>query len=59
MHMFTTLIASLSLQGMGEAFMLDGAEEDACAFEVYIEQVLVPGLHEGQTVVMDNLSTHQ
>ncbi|GHO63909.1 hypothetical protein KSC_028010 [Ktedonobacter sp. SOSP1-52] len=54
----TTLIASLSLQGMGEAFILDGAE-DACAFEVDIEQVLAPSLHDGQTVVMDNLSTHQ
>ena len=53
-----TLIASLSLQGMGEALMLDGAE-DASAFEVYIEQVLAPSLQPGQTVVLDNLSTHQ
>lgn len=54
----TTLIASLSLQGMGEAFILEGAA-DALAFELYIEQILAPSLHGGQTVVMDNLSTHQ
>lgn len=53
----TTLIASLSLQGMGEAFLLPGAA-DALAFELYIEQVLAPSLHRGQTVVMDNLNTH-
>jgi transposase len=54
----TTLIASLSLQGMGEALMLEGSA-DACAFELYIEQILAPSLHPGQTVVMDNLSIHQ
>ena len=54
----TTLIASLSLSGMGEAFILEGSA-DAPAFEVYIEQVLAPSLHCGQTVVMDNLNTHQ
>ncbi|EFH89148.1 Transposase [Ktedonobacter racemifer DSM 44963] len=54
----TTLIASLSATGMGEALILDGAA-DACAFEMYIEQVLAPSLKPGQTVVMDNLSTHR
>lgn len=48
----TTLIASLSLSGMGEAFLLPGAA-DALAFDLYIEQVLAPSLHRGQTVVMD------
>ena len=52
-----TLIASLSLQGMGEALILEGAA-DASAFELYIEQILTPSLHSGQTVVMDNLSIH-
>lgn len=37
----TTLIASLSVAGMGEALLLDGAA-DARAFEMYIEQVLAP-----------------
>ena len=54
----TTLIASLSPHGMGEAMILQGSA-DALAFETYIEQVLAPSLHSGQTVVMDNLSTHQ
>lgn len=52
-----TLMASLSLSGMGEAFILVGAA-DAAAFEVYIEQVLVPRLHAGQLVFLDNLSIH-
>lgn len=53
----TTLLASLSLQGMGEAMILEGAA-DTLAFEVYIEQVLAPSLSAGQIVVLDNLSTH-
>jgi transposase len=54
----TTLIASLSRQGMGEAFILEGAA-DAVAFELYIEQILAPSLRRGQIVIMDNLSIHQ
>lgn len=53
----TTLLASLSPVGMGEAFLLEGAA-DGTAFEIYIEQILAPSLHPGQTVVMDNLNTH-
>ncbi len=53
-----TLIASLSMQGMGEALMLDGAA-DAAAFEVYVEQLLAPSLKPGQLVILDNLSIHQ
>jgi transposase len=54
----TTLIASLSLQGMGETFILEGAA-DAGAFAIYVEQVLAPSLQAGQIVVMDNGSIHQ
>lgn len=54
----TTLMASLSRQGMGEAFILEGAA-DAVAFELYIEQILAPSLRPGQIVIMDNLSIHQ
>jgi len=50
----TTLMASLSRQGMGEAFILEGAA-DAIAFELYIEQILAPSLHPGQIVIMDKL----
>lgn len=52
-----TLIAALSLQGIGEALMLDGAA-DAAAFEVYVEQLLAPSLKPGQIVILDNLSIH-
>jgi len=52
-----TLIAALSLSGMGEALMLDGAA-DAAAFEVYVEQLLAPSLKPGQIVILDNLSIH-
>ena len=52
-----TLLASLSLEGMGEALLLDGAA-DAAAFEVYIEQRLAPSLRPGQIVILDNLSIH-
>lgn len=54
----TTLIAALSLSGMGPALMFGGAT-DTAAFEVYIEQVLGPSLVPGQIVVMDNLSAHK
>ena len=54
----TTLIASLTLQGMGAALVLPGAT-DHLAFEAYIEQVLVPTLRAGQIVVIDNLSAHK
>ena len=53
----TTLLASLSLQGMGAAMILEGPI-DSIAFELYIEQLLAPSLQPGQIVVMDNLSSH-
>ena len=49
-----TLIASMSLHGMGESMCVEGAT-DARAFEVYVEHFLAPSLREGQVVVMDNL----
>jgi transposase len=52
-----TLIASLSLAGMGPAFVLDGAA-DSVAFELYVEQILAPSLKAGQIVILDNLSIH-
>jgi transposase len=53
-----TLLASLSLSGIGETMILEGAA-NAQVFEIYIEQVLAPSLHVGQVVVMDNLSIHK
>jgi transposase len=53
-----TLIASMSLYGMGESMCVEGAT-DAAAFEVYVEHFLAPTLGEGQVVVMDNLGAHR
>jgi transposase len=53
-----TLIASMSLHGMGESMCIEGAT-DAAAFEVYVEHFLAPSLCEGQVVVMDNLGAHR
>jgi transposase len=54
-----TLIASMSLYGMGESMCFEGATDKA-AFEVYVEHFfLAPSLTEGQVVVMDNLGAHR
>jgi transposase len=53
-----TLIASMSLSGMGETMCVEGAT-DALAFEVYVEHFLAPTLEEGQVVVFDNLGAHK
>jgi transposase len=54
----TTLIASITLHGMGESMCFEGAT-DAKAFEVYIEHFLAPTLSEGQVVILDNLGAHR
>jgi transposase len=54
----TTLLASLSVQGIGASMLLEGAT-NAAAFEIYLEQILLPSLAAGQIVVMDNLSAHK
>jgi hypothetical protein len=53
-----TLIASMSLSGMGESMCIEGAT-DARAFEAYVEHFLAPSLREGKMVVMDNLGAHR
>ena len=53
-----TLIASMSLHGMGEAMCVKGAT-DAKAFEVYVDHFLAPTLQPGQVVVFDNLGAHR
>ena len=52
-----TLLASLSLEGMGEAIMLKGAA-DSAVFELYIEEILAPSLQPGHIIILDNLNTH-
>jgi transposase len=54
----TTLIASMTLYGMGESMCFEGAT-DAKAFEVYMEHFLAPTLSEGQVVILDNLGAHR
>jgi transposase len=54
----TTLIAALTLEGMGAALILEGSA-NAITFELYVEQVLAKSLHGGQIVVMDNLQAHK
>jgi transposase len=54
----TTLIASMSLHGMGEAMCVEGAT-DAEVFEIYVEHFLAPTLEEGQVVVLDGLGAHR
>jgi transposase len=54
----TTLIASMSLHGMGESMCVEGAT-DAEVFEIYVEHFLAPTLSEGQVVVLDNLGAHR
>jgi transposase len=52
-----TFISDLSLGGLGELFLIDGAA-NGDLFEAYVEYILVPTLHPGETVIMDNLSIH-
>jgi transposase len=52
-----TVIAAMGLDGVRAPLMFPGAT-NAATFESYIEQVLVPELHEGDVVVFDNLSAH-
>lgn len=53
-----TMITDLSLHGLGEAFMIDGAV-NGDLFEAYIEHIFVPTLSSGEIVMMDNLSAHK
>ena len=54
----TTLLTSISLEGMGPSLAVEGATNRE-VFEAYVEQVLSPTLREGQVVVMANLSAHK
>jgi transposase len=54
----TTLIASMSLSGMGESMCVEGAT-DCEVFEIYVEHFLAPKLRERQVVVLDGLGAHR
>jgi transposase len=54
----TTLVAALTPEGLREPWLIEGAM-DTATFEWYITEQLVPTLHPGQVVVLDNLSAHK
>ena len=54
----TTFTGALRLNGMTAPMVLDGPM-DRAAFQAYIDQVLVPTLRRGDTVIMDNLPAHK
>jgi transposase len=54
----TTLLSSMSVEGMGPSLAVEGATNRE-VFETYVERVLAPTLRRGQLVVMDNLSAHK
>jgi transposase len=54
----TTLLASISFEGMGSSLVVTGTV-DATLFEAYLERVLLPHLRPGRILMMDNLCTHK
>jgi transposase len=54
----TTLLSSMSMEGMGTSLAVEGATNRE-VFETYVEQILAPPLRKGQVVVMDNLTAHK
>ena len=54
----TTFLAGLTCEGLVAPFVLDGPINAEC-FLAYVEQILVPVLREGDTVILDNLSSHK
>jgi hypothetical protein len=55
----TTLLASMSLQGMGPCMAVEGATTATVFEAAYVEKVLAPSLRSGQIVVVDNLGAHK
>jgi transposase len=53
-----TLLASMTMNGMQAAMAMEGAVDEV-VFEAYVCEILVPTLHPGQIVILDNLSSHK
>jgi transposase len=53
-----TLIAGMRTSGVVAPMALPGAV-DSVAFQTYVQEALVPELHEGDVVVMDTLQPHK
>ena len=54
----TTFTGTLRLNGMTAPMVPDGSM-NRLAFQAYIEQVLMPTLHRGDSVIMDSLPAHK
>ena len=54
----TTLVAGLRLSGMDAPMVIDGPINGE-SFLASVRQVLVPKLHPGDVVIMDNLGSHK
>jgi transposase len=54
----STFLAALRQEQITAPFLVDGPV-DAEVFLVYLQQVLVPCLQPGDTLILDNLSTHK
>ena len=54
----TTLLAAMTLDGMGQTMAVEGSTDQE-VFDAYVEHVLVPTLETGQVVILDNLSAHK
>lgn len=54
----TTLVAALDARGIRCSTTVDGAVNGE-VFDAFVNQVLAPTLKPGDTVVMDNLSSHK
>lgn len=53
-----TMLGALSCQGLDAVMTVEGAT-DAAVFRAFVSAVLVPTLHPGDIVVMDNLGAHK
>jgi transposase len=51
------VITALGLDGVRAPLAFPGST-DTAAFQTYVEQALVPELHEGDVVVFDNIKPH-
>ena len=54
----TTLLASITLEGMGPSMAVEGSTTKE-VFEAYLEQVLLSQVREGQVLIMDKLPAHK
>ena len=54
----TTFLAALRTTGLTAPLVVDGAINGAI-FLAYVQQQLVPTLHSGDIVIMDNLAAHK